>query len=135
MLRIHSAFNPVSRTNSSHNLFPNTSSFIALSAFSMRLSSLNKAPLIALRSRYESIRSAIGSPATAGGFARSIVISRQKRPMNPDGHLLSNSGSDLSMMNVGLNATEEIFPAYRRDNSAAVTKLHVLVLLYAVPVL
>ena len=30
------------------------------------------------------------------------------------GQLLRSSGSDLSMMNVGWNATEEIFPAYRR---------------------
>ena len=71
----------------------------------------------------------------AGGFAKNIVITRQKRPMNPDGHLLSNSGSDLSMMNVGLKATEDIFPAYRRANSAAITRFIVLVLSYAVVVL
>ncbi len=77
----------------------------------------------------------MGSPATAGGFAKNTVIIRQKKPVSPDGHLLSNSGSDLSMMNVGSNATEEIFPAYRRANSPAITRLHVLVLLNAVIVL
>ena len=59
----------------------------------------------------------------------------QALPLSPDGHLLSNSGSDLSMMNVGLNAAEEIFAAYRRANFAAITRLHVLALLSAVPVL
>ena len=70
----------------------------------------------------------MGSPATAGGLAKSRVIIRQKRPLNPDGHLFSNSGSDLSMMNEGLNATEEILSAVRRANSAAIARLHVLVL-------
>jgi hypothetical protein len=41
-----------------------------------------------------SIRFAMGTPANAGDFEKSIV----------------SSGSVLSMMNIGLNATEEIFP-------------------------
>ena len=83
----------------------------------------------------ESIKFAMGSPATAGFFAKSTVNTFQKKPENPFGHLFFSSGSVLSMTYEGLNATEEIFPAYLRASSAAIARLAVLVLSNAVPVL
>jgi hypothetical protein len=40
-----------------------------------------------------SIRFAMGTPANAGDFEKSIIRTRQKKPMNPDGHLLASSAA------------------------------------------
>ncbi len=48
----------------------------------------------------------------AGDFATNIVIIRQKKPANPDGHISFNSGSVLSMTYAGSNAMDDIFPIY-----------------------
>ena len=106
----HRGDGSVRSSNASHSRFPRASSFIAPSGWSARSSRTKRAPLMEPRSRCDRISSASGSPATAGGFARSAAIARHMSPVKPDGHLFVNSGSDLSRTNVGSKATDEIFP-------------------------